>query len=375
MTTVQLTWEQAIAWRLPRQHLLARAPREAMLEVVGDICGLHAQLMSSAELALWARVENLEPDAVPKALWTDRTLVKMWAMRGTLHLLPSAEFGFWQGALSTYRHYLLPVWFRAFGITREELEQLVTAVAKALDNRLLTRDELADEVARLTGSNKDGERLRQNWGVFLKPPSFRGDLCFAPISGQKVRFTHPATWINHSEHADPSTAMRAVTRHYLGSNGPATREDFARWWGMSPAPAGRAIAALGTEVVQVEIEGTKAYALAEHVSDMQRAPEGRSVRLLPAFDQYVVGAWRGCEQQLPGPYRDRIYRPAAWISPVLLINGRMDGVWRHERKGRRLLVSIEPFVQIPKWAKEAAEREAERLASFTGGALELAWSF
>ena len=47
--------------------------------------------MSAAELALWARIENLEPDAVPRALWEERTLIKTWAMRGTLHLLPSSE--------------------------------------------------------------------------------------------------------------------------------------------------------------------------------------------------------------------------------------------------------------------------------------------
>jgi hypothetical protein len=53
-----------------------------MLEVAAAICGLHAQLMSSAELTLWARVAGLEPDAVQRALWNDRSLVKTWAMRG-----------------------------------------------------------------------------------------------------------------------------------------------------------------------------------------------------------------------------------------------------------------------------------------------------
>lgn len=72
-----------------------------MLGVVSELCGLHAQVMSSTELSLWARVEGLRSGAVKKALWTDRSLVRMWAMRGTLHLLPASEHALWQAALST----------------------------------------------------------------------------------------------------------------------------------------------------------------------------------------------------------------------------------------------------------------------------------
>src|SRR6266545_3230945 len=96
-----LAWDQVAAWRLQRHHLDRRAARSQALQVVADIAGLHAQVMSSAELTLWARVGDLEPDAVRRALWAERTLVKTWAMRGTLHLLPADELPLWQAALST----------------------------------------------------------------------------------------------------------------------------------------------------------------------------------------------------------------------------------------------------------------------------------
>ncbi len=99
----RLRWAQVMAWRAARHHLDERAPAKAMLEVAGRIAGLHAQVLSSAELTLAARVEDLEPDAVRRALWAERSLVKTWAMRGTLHLLPAAEFPRWQAALSTRR--------------------------------------------------------------------------------------------------------------------------------------------------------------------------------------------------------------------------------------------------------------------------------
>jgi hypothetical protein len=53
----------------------------------------------------------------------------------------------------------------------------------------------------------------------------------------------------------------------------------------------------------------------------------------------------------------------------------MDGTWRHERKGPRLLVTIEPFAgPLPAWARRAAAAEAERLAAWSGGELELSWA-
>jgi Winged helix DNA-binding domain len=93
-----MSWDQALAWRMKRHHLVGRAAPSDLVRVVGEICGLHAQLMSSAELSLWARIDGLERDAVHAALWMQRALVKLWAMRGTLHLLPAAELGVWLSA-------------------------------------------------------------------------------------------------------------------------------------------------------------------------------------------------------------------------------------------------------------------------------------
>jgi hypothetical protein len=49
------------------------------------------------------------------------------------------------------------------------------------------------------------------------------------------------------------------------------------------------------------------------------------------------------------------------------------GTWRHEVKGSGVDVVIEPFVKAPVWVRRAAGQEAERLATFLGGALRLDW--
>src|SRR5438094_49466 len=62
--------------------------------------------------------------------------------------------------------------------------------------------------------------------------------------------------------------------------------------------------------------------------------------------------------------RPRVYRPQGWISPVLLVNGFMQGTWRHEMGSRGLEVVVQPFGTLPAWVRRAAAEEAGRLAGF-----------
>jgi uncharacterized protein YcaQ len=372
---LRLDWNQVLGWRLRRQHLDERAPAADALEVVSDVLGLHAQVMSSAELTLWARVEGLDRQAVQDALWRDRTLVKTWAMRGTLHLLPAAEFPLWQAALSTRRHYERAYWQRGFGVTLEQLQAMLAAISKALDGQVLSREALAAEVAAITGSPELGDKLRHSWGALLKPAASLGLLCFGPSDGQLVRFTRPDQWLpNWSGGQDPETALLKTARRFLRACGAATREDYARWWGVMAPEGGRVLGRLGDEVVPVEVGGAAGWMLAAHADEIAEASPAPSVRLLPAFDQYVVAATRHAEQLMPGPFKDRVYRPQGWLSPVLLAGGRMLGTWRQEAKGRRLQVTIEPFAKIPAPVRRQAEHEADRLAAWSDATLDLSWS-
>jgi hypothetical protein len=347
-----------------------------MLAVASGLCGLHAQVLSSAELTLWARVEQLERHAVRRALWEERALVKTWAMRGTLHLLPTCDMPLWYAALSTSRRYRKPGLWRRFGLTLDELDRLTRAIGDALDGRVMTREELAQEVARLTRSRVFGAKVAYgSWGTILKPAAFSGRLCFAPSDGQRVRFTHPNSWLAVPQQpVDPESAPVVITRRFLSAYGPTTYHELARWWGGCFVSTARQwIASLGEEVSQVDLNGAEAWMLTADAREVRELPPTRSVRLLPAFDQYVIGASGHAEHLLPGDLRDRVYRPQGWISPVVLVNGRMDGTWRHDIKGSHVEIAIKPFVNVPIWVRRAAEQEAERLAAFLGCTLILAW--
>ena len=238
---------------------------------------------------------------------------------------------------------------------------LIDAIGEALDGRELTRAELAETVG--------DQRLSESWGSMLKPAAAAGALVFARGEGQTVRFTRPA-WTP----GDPAAAVAEVTRRYVRAGGPVTREDLARWWGTSPAEGGRMLRSLEGELVEVAVAGAPMWMLAEDAAEAAAGEPPSGVRLLPGFDQYVIAATRHAEALMPGPFKPRVHRPQGWISPVLLVDGLQAGVWRHERKGKRLLVAVEPFAPVPATARRAAEEEAERLAAFLGGELELTWA-
>src|SRR5690606_5548571 len=120
--------------------------------------------------------------------------------------------GLWHSALSTIDHYRRPIWLRNFGFASvEEVEAFVSAVSEALDGRELTRTELAETVAEVTGNPGLAEHLSGSWGSSLKPAAFHGVLAFAPSTGQNVRFTKPP----QLPRPPVEEAVAEVTRRYL----------------------------------------------------------------------------------------------------------------------------------------------------------------
>src|SRR3954453_1390693 len=135
-----MRWESVLAWRMARHHLVRRS--DDPLGVISDICGLHAQVMSSAQLTLWARAND--PPAVEELLWRDRVLVKTWAMRGTLHLLRTDELPLYVGAQAALKpRYEQSTWLRPFQVTADEYAAILKDVPEALAEGPRSRDGLA----------------------------------------------------------------------------------------------------------------------------------------------------------------------------------------------------------------------------------------
>ena len=358
---IDVSWAQVRAFRLERSLDGAGG----IVEAARRLGGVHAQVMSCAELALAARVEGLSAEGVREALWDRRELVKTWAMRGTLHLLPSVDLPLWAGALQT-RSYLwrTAAWTRYFGVTVEELEALVAAIGEALDGKGLTREELGVEVGKVAGPRAE-ELMASGWGTLLKPVAMEGRLVFGPNRGRNVAFVDPHDWVAPFEPLAVDEAMNEVVRRWLRVYGPGSHLDLARWWGVADGRARKALERLGDELVEVSVEGRPAFALSGDAKALAAAKPERRARLLPGFDPFVVGFFPR-DGLVEPEFLPRVSRTAGWISPVVLVGGKPVGVWKHTVRKGTMEVNVEPFGKLPAARLRELSADAERLAASLG---------
>jgi hypothetical protein len=366
----ELGWPQVHAFRLQRHHLNGRARKRDLARVVGEIGGAQAQVMSAAELQIAARAECKVTD-VRDALWKDRTLVKTWLMRGTLHLTRADDLPIFTAAMSRRWISLRASWLKFMGVSEAELWRLVDDIGAALDGAPLTREELIAVVGR-GRSEHVNTILRSGWGGMLKPAARNGRLCFGPSRGQSVTFVSPRQWLHGWHDVDPEAAIVEMARRYLRVYGPSTRSDFARWWGAWPGAGTAAWKGLEDELVTVSVEGIRLSALAADLPELQRAELTEHVQLLPLFDPYLMG-YAKRDHMLDRAHASKVSRTAGWISAVLLVDGVIRGTWTHSLAGKTLRIALTPFSRLPgKVAAGARERGAEIASALDAAKVELA---
>jgi hypothetical protein len=345
MTAV--TWAQVLAWRMRRQYIEPLGEASAV-EVARRLAGVQAQVASAAELAVAVRQRSPERGAVTKALLDERTLVKTWAMRGTLHLLPADVAPAYLALCSTARPWEKPSWQKTFGASPADLEALAEAATAALaGGEVLTREELTQAVIEGTGSRHLAEVLGSSWGVLLKPLAWWGVLCHGPAQGTRVTFTAPERWLPGWTGLPPlDEAARIVVHAFLTAHGPATPDMFDNWLMRKTSrkkdvKSWFAMAEDGLSTV--EVDGVQMFVLAEHRDELLATEPTASVRLLGAFDPYVLGAGTGAIYLVPAEHRSKVSRTGGWISPVVLHEGRVAGVWEMQDGD----VAVTAFGDVP----------------------------
>jgi Winged helix DNA-binding domain len=353
----ELSWPQVHAFRLQRHHLTGRAPTQDLAGVVGDIGGAQAQVMSAAELQIAVRSGCTVAD-VRDALWRDRSLVKTWLMRGTLHLARAEDLPIYTAAMGRHWIRLRPSWLKFMAVSEAELWALVDDIGAALDGAPLTREELIAIVGKGRSAHVR-DILRSGWGGMLKPAARNGELCFGPSRGQSVTFVSPRKWLKSWREVDPDVAIVEMARRYLSVYGPATKTDFARWWGAWPGVGNAAWKGLASELVTVSVEGVRADALARDVGNIRRARVSESVQLLPLFDPYLMGH-ANRDHLFDRAHASRVSRTAGWISAVVLVDGSVAGTWTHTLSNKTLRIAVAPFKRLPaKVSSQVRERAGE----------------
>lgn len=355
------TFAQVCARRLARHHLTGPAADAAgAARAVG---GIHAQIMSAAEVSLGLRVAGLTRAGVRDALWTGRTLVKTRGPRYTVHLLAAADLPMWTGALAALPTQRLQL------LTDEQADRVVDALADVLADGEWTTEELTDQVVASAGAWAGDPVMDAfggkwpRWVEAMPVATRRGVMCFGANRGRKVTYTHPERWLPGLAPMAPDAALAAVVRRYLYAYGPATPAHFARWMAVQPGWAASLFAGLDLE--KVSVDGEPAYVAAGDTGLPDEAPSG--VSLLPYFDAYGVGCFPR-EQVFPGrAYQRALAGGQAGNYPLLLVDGVVAGVWHQRRSGKRIAVTVEPFGRLGAARTRALEAQVARIGDILEG--------
>ena len=357
-----LTWGGVTARRMARHALTEPATGLSPAGIAGVLCGAHAQVLSAAELSIGRRVAGAARSDVQRALWQERTLVKTFGPRGTIHLLATADLPMWAGALSALPSSV-PTHPDGVRFTPGQAEEVIAAIGDALADAELTVDELTEAIADRAGGWAVEQTMEAfggkwpRWRQLTSTAAHRGMLCFGPDRDRKVTYTHPRRWLPGFRPADGDAALRALVTRYLYAYGPATPQHFARWLGIPPRHAAVLFGAMPGELERVELDGEPGWTLAGDTATPHRPHRG--IRLLPYFDAYLV-AGQPRERLYPGAAAARALTPAGQAGnyPVLLVDGVAGGVWHQRRSGRRLALTVEPLRELTAPQRRQLDDEA-----------------
>ncbi len=351
---VSLSGQQVLRLRMAAQGLGARGAEDVAAAVTG-CAGIQAQDLLSSRLAVRARSGQLSEPQVARACDEERSVVRTWLMRGTLHMVAAADvrwlvrlFGPTIAARFQRRRASL-------GLDPALCQRLLQKLPGVLAGRSLSRRELVAELAQAGVRLDPSGQAAAHATVFA---AAAGVICRGPdreVEGEPT-YVLLNEWLTCVKERRPVEPEVEVARRYFVSFGPAAVEDFAAWSGLALPVARSACSPLG--LVTVDCDGRRLLLAGV-------GGEGSGWRLLPKFDTYLVG------------YRDRtLLRDAAtsqaiyaggWIHPAVVHDGRLVGSWRLRRKEGDTAVTVR--VQLSSTApadEEALSAEASDIGRFLG---------
>jgi hypothetical protein len=361
---MSLSWPAALAWRLRRQ-LLDPVGTGSVAGVVGRLGAVPAQHDVAAELAVRVRRARSRPGEVARALAEGR-IIKAFAFRGATHLMTPEDGGAYLAVRAASRMWELPSWQSYYGLTPSDWPPLREAVREALADGPMTRDELGAAVtarprfAHLAAAFADGA------GTLLKPLTWQGDMSFGPPRDGRATFQrldHNPRWAGLPDLAE--AGVRAVEA-YFRAYGPATLDRVHYWLGEGLGGGRKRIqswiAGLGDRLVAVDVDGDPAHILREDLDELAAAKPSTAVRLLPGYDQWVLGPGTADARVVPPARRTLVSRQAN----LVIAGGVVSGTWSQTDDG----VVVDWFAEAGPAPRELLTDEVARLAPILGRSVQ-----
>ena len=362
---ISLSGDQVRRLRVCAQRLTPQSPGTVggVAHIVKELCGIQAQDARAATLGVRVRSAGLLATDVEYARVQERTIIRTWGQRGTLHLLATEDLG-----------WLLPLFGPVFiagdrrrreelGLDEDTCARAISVIRDVLASQgALTRAELVEQLAA-----RDIRLEGQARPHLLYRAALEGIICLGPDRGAEPTYVLLSDWVEPGRTTlSPEAALAELALRYLQAYGPTTPEDLTAWSGMPISRIRPAWPRIADQLLEVEAAGSPAWMLKAQAAWLDEPPAPASiVRLLPGFDIYLLG-YQNRDLAVPSQHAKRINAGGGMIHPVLLVDGRVVGTWKSKRQKNRLEVVVEPFDQLAIRVQQGLQAEITDFARFLG---------
>ena len=347
--------QEILRRRLHNQHLTRPETSDPAAEV-SWFGAMQSQDYGNAKWALGQRVRGATNAGIEQA-FNAGEILRTHVLRPTWHFVARADIR-WLLALSGPRvHAVNAYYYRMNGLDAALFKRINAALASALrGGNFLTRAELVHVL------NKAGiERKGLGLAYVVSHAELDGLICSGPRRGKQHTYALLEERAPHAKMLAPDVALAELTKRYFTSHGPAMVKDYVWWSGLTAADAKRGLEIVGAELAQETVEGKEFW-----FKDVPPRPASRAAHLLPNLDEYTVaykerGAYYPSEQIANPNAREN--EP---LNHVILMHGRIAGMWKPTLKKDSLLISSR-FISAPAPEDyETFRKAATRLGKFRG---------
>ncbi|MET0424039.1 MAG: winged helix DNA-binding domain-containing protein [Actinoplanes sp.] len=265
--------------------------RMRSLQLTGDTPGtvggivdwfgaMQAQDVNSALWSFGVRLPGVTLATINEAL-EDRTVLRTWPMRGTVHFVPAAD-AHWMLDLMGVRALAGAAKRRdTLGLEEKTVDRAVEVLGAALaGGHRLTRAECLEALVT-AGIEVGGQRGYH----LLWYSAQRGVTAIAPHIGKDQTFVLLDEWVPAPRRPDRDEALALIAHRYFRSHGPASRKDFAGWTGLTMTDCKAGIAAAGDVLTTVDVDGVEMITAADRLEPVPAS----GWLALPGFDEYMLG--------------------------------------------------------------------------------------
>jgi hypothetical protein len=236
----------------------------------------------------------------------------------------------------------LPSWQSYYGLTPSDWPALRETVRDALADGPRTRKELGEAVTAEPRFRHLGSAFADGAGTLLKPLAWQGDMSFGPLRDGRATFQRLDDNPRWAGIPDLDEAgFRAVER-YVAVYGPTTPDRLQYWLGEGLGVGRKRLRAWFTDLedrlAAVDVDGEPAYVLREHVDALVATEPTTVVRLLPGYDQWVLGPGTADAHVVPPARRALVSRGAGLVT----VGGVVSATWSLRDDGSRSPGSASP---------------------------------